>query len=159
MTDKPTYNDYKVWLLKECGVAITEDTHYLYDDNIKAIKAQLENSPFWKELCNNLKAYNQACYSDYGYNLFNTLNIPEIKDKEFSSFLEKTYRLNILRNDNYPKPHVLYKEWIVPSNWFEKVNDCIRTTFIVTYLDGVTFFKEKLQELCKKTGNSFHCYP
>jgi hypothetical protein len=62
--------------------------------------------------------------------------------------LLKTFRKNILDNKNWPDEPG--NGWIVPDNWYTKVNDIIRTLIIVKYLDGVDFVQERIGSLCDR---------
>lgn len=152
---KPEYIDYNLWLHQTRHVYLDQQIKSHYEESLEYIKEQFEKSQFWTELRNNIKLYNQECYSKYGYNLFYTEKMPEIDKKEFASLKEKTYRLNILKNSSFPKPPD--GEWILPDNWFQRINDNIRTTFVVIYLDGVEFLKEKIDELCRICGGKTEC--
>jgi hypothetical protein len=68
---------------------------------------------------------------------------PELLVKPWSSFLHKTYRKNVLTNHNFPRPPD--EGWILPSNWFERIRDILRTTVEVKYLDGVAIVLNSLK--------------
>jgi len=86
-------------------------------------------------------------YLKTGYYLFLNDELPEIIIKPFDSFFLKTFRKNILNNNNWPEsPH---NEWILPTNWFSQINDIVRTLFVVKYLDGVSYFVNGLSEICE----------
>ena len=70
----------------------------------------------------------------------------KLVSKNFDSFLLKTFRRNILENDGYPKPP--RGGWYLPDNWLEKVNDIVRTLFVVKYLDGAEFLSDKIAQCC-----------
>jgi ppGpp synthetase/RelA/SpoT-type nucleotidyltranferase len=62
--------------------------------------------------------------------------------------LLKTYRKNILDNKNWPnEPN---SGWILPNNWYSRINDIIRTLFIVKYLDGVEYMINELGVYCEQ---------
>ena len=75
---------------------------------------------------------------------------PILETKTFDSFFHKTWRKNILDNTNFPKEPP--GGWILPNNWFSKVNDIVRTMWPVKYLDGVEFMIEKITSLCEEHG-------
>jgi hypothetical protein len=58
--------------------------------------------------------------------------------------LQKTYRKNVLNNENFPEPPA--EGWLTPTNWYTKIHDTIRTTIIVKYLDGVPLLVEYLRQ-------------
>ena len=55
------------------------------------------------------------------YPLFSNPAPPALLTKSFDSFLDKTYRINILHNNKWPgQPTWLgQKGWILPHNWCE----------------------------------------
>ncbi|MFW9897565.1 MAG: hypothetical protein ACFFD7_17300, partial [Candidatus Thorarchaeota archaeon] len=71
----------------------------------------------------------------------------EVYIKPYESFLNKTFRQNVLNNKLWP--NVPTKGWIIPDVWFERINDIIRTSFVVKYLDGVEFLIRKIKDLCE----------
>lgn len=73
--------------------------------------------------------------------------------KSLDSLLNKAYRKDILHNDNYPSAPK--DGWISQDNWFVKINDIIRTSFEVKYLDGVEFLLEKMQKVADDTKTIF----
>jgi hypothetical protein len=77
---------------------------------------------------------------------------PVILIKPFSSFVEKTYRKNILLNKNWPNEPD--EGWILPSNWFSRINDIVRTLIQVKYLDGVDFLINKITSRCENQNIS-----
>ncbi|GAJ09872.1 unnamed protein product, partial [marine sediment metagenome] len=97
-------------------------------------------SDFWQSLKDDLAQINQEYYLKTNYYLFAESSLPELQTKPFNSFLLKTFRQNIVGNDNWPEPPDA--GWLLPDNWFSRINDTVRTCFIVKYLDGVNFLAE-----------------
>lgn len=85
-----------------------------------------------------------------GYHLLREYK-PTVLTKPFASFLLKTYRKNVLLNNNWPKEP--QDGWILPSNWYSKIDDIVRTLIEVKYLDGVEFMIEKIRTFCKERGS------
>ena len=145
---KPKYEEYKKWLKDEHGFEIT--TKRYYEEVTSTIKGIFQESLLWKKLNSNFILYGQQFLVDScGYDLWSNASEPvELKIKPYDSFLLKTYRKNILDNQNWSKPP--RGEWILPNNWFSKINDIVRTSFVVKYLDGVEFVTRHFQLLCKE---------
>jgi hypothetical protein len=57
------------------------------------------------------------------------------------------YRWDVVQNNNFPEEPE--NGWILPTNWYEKINDILRTTIVVKYLDGVEYLAKKLEGFCK----------
>ncbi len=133
-TKKPqNIDEYKKWLKEKHGFEISDRTKTHYESVTSIIKQNLEKSDFWSQLTENLKEYNEEYLVKTEYSLLTPVFKPELDLKSFDSFLLKTFRKNILENKRWPdEPEA---EWILPNNWFTKINDIIRTLFVVKYLD------------------------
>lgn len=139
--------EYIKWLKEELNVTISmrDETHF--ESVTSKIKSDFEKTDFWKALTLQLNEFDGLYFSKTnGYHLFAGNPKPDIYIKSYTSFLEKSYRSNIVFNKNWPRaPNT---GWVTPTNWYEKTNDIIRTCFIVKYLDGVEFLKDKISEIC-----------
>jgi hypothetical protein len=145
--------EFLIWLKKELGFTINEEYKFYFDTVIKHLKGDFENSDFWKKLLIELNEINDKYLIKTGVHLL----IPSIKHEIFTKSLDsvviKAYRKNILNNKNYPDPPK--DGWITPENWFEKINDIIRTTITVKYLDGVDFLIKELDAYTCKNSLCF----
>ena len=146
-------DEYKKWLKKEHEIEISNRTETYYKSVTSRIKMDFEKSDFWIQLTENFKKYDEKYLVKTGYSLL----IPEFKPmiyiKPFDSFLLKTFRKNILENKRWPdEPE---GKWILPDSWYTKVNDIIRTLFVVKYLDGAEFMIDKIKSLCE--SRSMEC--
>ena len=142
---------YKTWLKSRHQVEISLRTHTYYDAVASKVAADFKVAPFWQALTSGLERINQQYYLDTNYYLFLGSSPPEVCTKPFDSFLLKTFRENVATNKNWPEPPD--RGWLLPDNWFTRINDIVRTYFVVKYLDGVNFVTEKLKAL----GNETHC--
>ncbi len=147
MVDKPqNLDDYIQWLYNEHKILIDERLRENYQIVSLSLKEQFEKSDIWNNFVKNIREYNDTYIIDTKYDLFQNLDPPEILIKPFNSLLEKTYRKNILNNTNWPNPPE--NGWYFPDNWYEKINDIIRTSIIVKYLDGVELISFKIKDIC-----------
>ena len=147
-------NEYKKWLREKHDVEISERVRTYYGSVTHKIEKDFENSSLWIQLNENL----EECCSRYllktGYNLLISEFKPKLNIKPFDSLLLKTFRKNVLENKNWPdEPE---RGWILPNNWYSRINDIIRTLFVVKYLDGINSMIEEIQSLCGEQGLSFH---
>ena len=149
MADKPTtVEQYKLWLRDQHNVDFRRtETHY--DSVTRKIFADVEASPCWKALIAGLTRMDQAYQVKTAYKLFVEGSlVPQLLTKSFDSFIVKTFRQNILDNQQWPdKP--AETGWILPSCWFERINDIVRSLLVVKYLDGVTFAADQIVEIAK----------
>lgn len=143
--------EYKDWLKNEFKIEISDRTRSHYQSVTNKIKNDFEKSVFWKGLLENLKKYDNEYLTKTGYNLLIANFMPELYIKSFDSFLLKTFRKNILENENWVSEQSEPKGgWILPKNWYFRTNDVIRTLFVVKYLDGVEFMISKIKTSCKQ---------
>lgn len=142
--------EYYDWLCENHDFNFDHEDSYYSSTCLKLI-SDLTNSDFWKNLSKKLL----ECDFEYkkittGYNLLLRNDPPLIQMKPFKSLMQKTYRFNIIDNSLWPeKPP---KGWVLPINWFERVNDILRTSITVKYIDGVEFLTKKINEFCIVKG-------
>lgn len=148
--EKPSFDQYEKWLKETFKIEITGGIKKQYDVTTERIKFDFEKSAFWTTLMEDLVNINEEYkLNSDDYNLFNDPSKkPEIKTKSFESFLLKTYRKNILENDNWPKTPE--NGWMTPENWILGINDVVRTRLVVKYIDGVSFLVDHIISHCRQ---------
>jgi hypothetical protein len=144
--------EYLYWLKERLNVDITEKHKRLYDSATTFIQRDFEASLFWKKLIKALPVYRDEYKIQTGYDLFSSEIPPVVCIKPFNSFIEKTYRKNVIYNTDWPNPP--NSNWIIPDNWDSRISDIIRTSIVVKYLDGVEFIGAKIKALCEKYKKS-----
>ncbi len=165
MSDKPnTIDEYVGWLKKEHNVQIAKPMRTHFRAVADKVQKDFEGSAFWREFPtqSRLKDFDERYKQLHdGYPLVMSHDAPELKTKLFDSFLLKTFRQNVIRNDRWPKPPAWPNHepvWLLPENWLGRVNDIVRACFVVKYLDGVRFLIDKIEELCNQHGLSCKNY-
>jgi len=154
VSEKPqNIDDYIKWLKKEHKVEINDRTRTQYSTVTTVIKKDYEQSAFWVEFVGSLKEYNDEYLVNTKYPLLTRLEKPVLKIKPFRSFLLKTFRKNIIDNKRYPDEPK--NGWIVPNNWFSRINDILRTIVTVKYFDGVKFMRNKMKSHCEQYHMDF----
>ena len=142
--------EYKKWLKEKHKISLDKRIENYYKLVTTYIKNELKNSDLWKVLIKNLREYNEEYRLDNkGYVLL--LKSPELIElmiKPFDSLVDKSFRKNILNNKNYENPPT--EGWVLPDNWLSRINDIVRTTIVVKYLDGVEFIIDKLKYYFKQ---------
>ena len=145
-SEKPeNVDDYKKWLEEKHKIDIRRtQTHY---DSVTAkIKQDFEKTIFWVQITESLRKYDQEYLLKTGYPLLISTFEPELQIKTFESLLLKTFRKNIIENELFPDEPK--DGWILPKNWYSRINDILRTLFVVKYFDGVEFMISKIESLC-----------
>jgi hypothetical protein len=147
---------YKRWLGSEHGVDSIERHRDHYEAVSDRMRIAFEQLPLWTAISQGkLRDFDEEYrFSHANYPLFTSLEVPRLLIKSFDSFLEKTYRINVVQNHRWPaQPRWLGQQrWVLPHNWFNAINDIVRTSFIVKYFDGVRFLQSKLQEECDRAN-------
>ena len=138
---------YADWVKTNLGVEITNRNERHYELVKNTIKNRFEESSFWIEFTNQLRSFHAEYEIERGYPLLQSPEQPlELITKPWTSFFEKTIRHNVIMNDKFPKSPK--GGWILPDNWFSRIDDIVRTTIVVKYLDGVHFLVNKTRMLC-----------
>lgn len=119
--------------------ALFEGTEHqeLYERDSETLRARFEASPFWTKFLGQLEEFTDRQQLEHGLPLVaHRDHRPEVVKKPWSSVLDKIYRKNFLNNERFPEaPN---DGWITETNWLQRINDIIRTTVTVRYLDGIS---------------------
>lgn len=137
--------EYIRWLHRKHGVEISSKTSTHYESVTDRMRRDLEGSDFWAELVRNLGEYDDEYKLSTGFPLLARTDL-QLQTKPYSSFLLKTFRKNVVDNKAWPDEPT--SGWLLPTNWFSKVNDILRTLVVVKYLDGVQFMSDRVKTLC-----------
>lgn len=156
--EKPeSMQDYQKWLKEQQNVSIDTRTENHYNSVADKILRDFRTSETWQNFIIQLMEYNASYTIDTGYDLLMVPEEPELLIKPFQSFLEKTYRLNIISNLNWPDPPE--GGWYIPQQSFSRINDIVRCLVLVKFLDGVEYLVQKICEFCDENGvNIEHSY-
>lgn len=151
-TEKPTNpQEYETWLKDKLDVVIDAKARTYYDAATRAMLDHLERADFWQGFKAELLEYDARYTAQCGFFLLmDKGNSLEVVIKPFDSLVDKTFRKNILANENFPDAPEA--GWVTPTDWLTRVHDVVRTSIAVKYLDGVTFLAERIDELAQKFG-------
>jgi ppGpp synthetase/RelA/SpoT-type nucleotidyltranferase len=70
--------------------------------------------------------------------------------KPYESAVNKSFRHNVVHNQRWPdEPE---DGWLVPSDWFSRLNDVIRGTIVCKYIDAPKLLAERLKERADEVG-------
>ena len=121
---------------------------------VHRLKDQVVTSPFWQALLGEYGNWNELVRVDRGQTLFMTTEPTEPVTKTFESILDKSFRVNVLRNqDRWPEAPS--DGWVTPSNWFTSFTDVVRTTLKVRYLDDVRTVARHLVSIARASGTEY----
>lgn len=136
--------EFKTWFENTFGYKSGSYGNY-YNAATSLLHKSFISSIFWTSVQKELSNINDTYKVEKGYQLLTKIDAPEVYIKSLDSLLIKAYRKNILNNPHFPKPPI--GGWITPSNWFTNINDILRTTIVVKYLDGVEFLLQQLAQI------------
>ncbi len=145
LTQVPTLDGYRDMLDSTLGLARLEQTYEYVAGNLAS---DLLLSPFWRALTTELVALDEREYqaSELHVLAHPEQTAPEVVVKPFKSAVEKSFRRNYLHNRDWPEPPA--GGWILPTEWYTRLRDVIRTTIVVKYLDGVKAVSSLVGQVC-----------
>lgn len=148
--ERPTDAQYKKWLEDNHGVRVDARLATYYNTVASSIRAAFVVP--WTELNRDFPRFSEQYLVAKSFFLFAApLGIDiEIQTKSFDSFINKTYRKNVIENENWPEPPP--KGWLLPDNWYSRVGDIARTRIVAKYLDGVSYLIECITTFCVAHG-------
>jgi hypothetical protein len=150
VSSKPIeYEDYPNWLETHKVAVDAHQAHY--EAVCRELVDEFSKCAFWKRTLLGLREIDAIYQIEKKYPLISSAP-PELQVKPWSSFLHKTFRKNVLTNENFPNPPD--GGWILPGNWFERIGDIVRTTVEVKYLDGVAIVLTSLKGWAEQEGCS-----
>ena len=148
-TVKPSPDTYQSWLTDTFRVRFPMEANY-YNTMTRYLSDAFQNSVVWKNIVANLQTINDSYVVEKKEVRLLDPIAPPIVSKPFSSFIEKSFRINILNNPNFPNPP--QAGWCLPDNWYSTIRDIVRTTLVVRYLDGVEYLANSIQQIADSHG-------
>ena len=142
----PSLKEFPYWMQEHLGIVVDSSHTEHYNTAKMLMKEQLEKSSFWDLVCKNVNEYNDEYFGKYETELLKARKAPVIETKPGDSFVEKVYRENCIDNGRFPREP--RKGWVTPDNWFSKIDDILRSTIVVRYLDGIEYVATRLEKLC-----------
>lgn len=152
-TAKPTtLSKYQEWLRDVHAIDLAAEQSR-FNLVVPNIKLSFLESPFWTRINDTLKTSDEKYkIAHNSYDLLDTLVPPELYTKSFDSFLLKTYRKNVVDNEDWPNGPLPKNRWVLPDNWYAVITDLVRTCFLVRYFDGVKTLAEAFRAAATSVG-------
>lgn len=142
-------DNFKIWFSKNFNFEESKYRNY-YDVATRLLRDNFLKSSFWETVNKELKNINDSYYVKTGYQLLTRIEAPDVYIKSLDSLLIKAFRKNVINNANFPdEPN---GGWVNHNCWFNSINDILRTTIIVKYLDGVEFLLNELLKIADNHG-------
>ena len=145
MEEKPTnVEEYKKWFRDKHAMNVSQMKIH-YESVTNKILVDVQNSKAWNTLLDNVDTIDQTYWMKTGCRLIADEYRLQLQHKSFDSFFEKTFRKNVITNQEWPLPP--QGGWFLPENWHIRINDVVRTLLVVRYLDGVLFAADEIEAL------------
>lgn len=119
----------------------------LYESNLRNLFNSVSGHDFFVNFGINIQKWEQEYNKNTQSNLFTYPTSPELLQKCYKSALDKSFRINVLWNKNFPKEPK--KGWVTTNNLFYYFNDLIRGTLVCRFIDGPKFVAKKMAEYAK----------
>lgn len=156
---KESLKQYEEWLVREELMASLDSARSGYEKNRDLVLEHIARHDFWEQINNNELTWTEEFRNQTTYGLFRPkIGVGlDLVGKPWESYFEKTWRLNILQNRNAPQspPQPMRwwigdkaRRWIKPKDLY-LLNDVVRGTIVVRYLDGVRFLAARLEKLAE----------
>ena len=115
LTAKPdTIGAYIKWMSEYTGVTIDVRTAKHYESVVNKCHSDIIESTFWQEFAARLTEFDQQYTVETTYPLLLSTTPPETLKKPYDSFLDKTFRKNVVNNREWPSPP--RDGWLEPNN-------------------------------------------
>jgi ppGpp synthetase/RelA/SpoT-type nucleotidyltranferase len=145
--------EYTEWLLDRHGVGVGAEARATYEAFALELERKFRASAFWTTLPTML----DTLHANYKVEQRGARLLPASPNlaldiKKWDSFWEKTYRINVVNNPRWPDEPV--RGWALPSTWFQRIGDIVRTKVIVRYLDALALVATAVTTLAGTHGLS-----
>ncbi|MFB2597090.1 hypothetical protein ACEXQE_04780 [Herbiconiux sp. P17] len=149
---KPSWEDYATWFEAKFSEKLSTEKDR-YETASLRIEDAVKTSAFWPKYLAERESIADRYYAETGYPLFAFREVEPPVKKSWNSFLNKSFRRNVVNNDSWPQEPS--EGWCLTPRWFEQINDILRTTLVVKYLDGVEYLANELERIAKAEGVGF----
>ena len=152
--------EFKNWAKRELLLDFDSDKmRKHFKSNQSTVFRDAEEHPFFEGFGKKLTLWEEEYKEGRDITLF-ILNrdragnaIVPLYRKEYSSVVNKAYRHNYVNNNNFKGRKSDFptykwckvKDWLTPENWFQILNDTVRTMVVCQYIDGPVFLFERIK--------------
>jgi hypothetical protein len=166
-----TLDEYRRWALRKLGLDFADaKLARIYETNASNIRTLVTQHPFFVGFSTEASRWGEAYRGETRSDLFMLSPQPNLLIKPFDSVVEKTYRVNVLRNRRFPAAPTT--GWVDQRNLYSKLNDLVRGTLVCRFADGPEFVVKQISQYAKSCGltsrgysqerdngyDAFHCY-
>ena len=152
-----TLSEYIDWAKRIRGVDFTDTQHLtLYHYNAQTAHNVMLNHPFIKGLPTQLTKWSEEYKADFGSDLLMENSTLELDEKSYDSAVNKSFRENIISNEQYPEPPE--KGWATPQNLLTYINDGVRGSLVCKFIDGPSYLSDRLAKYAEILGLKYRRY-
>lgn len=144
---KPTLGQYAEWAKQHIGFDPT-DVQFTrrYTANTAGLRTSVEQSDAWNKVSATFSELSKRYRTENGVFLFtDDAWEPALLIKPVTSVIEKMYRVNVVRNNQFPDAPA--DGWLVEDNLFARMDDLVRCRVVCRYMDGPQYICGNTQEL------------
>jgi hypothetical protein len=143
--------EYKKWSQDQLEADFDDETsRTLYETNINIAQIAIEEHEFFRDLGERLGEWASLYEVKTGTLLLMTRSAPLMLKKDYDSAVNKSFRVNVLKNNNFPEAPE--KGWATPKNLYMYFNDSIRGTIVCRFIDGPEYLAAKLTKYARDLG-------
>ncbi|HEX8231217.1 MAG TPA: hypothetical protein VF826_18200 [Chloroflexia bacterium] len=151
------FEAYKAWAKEVLLIDFdSTDTARFYNVNSSAAIQTVNGHAFSRDFSKFLERCEAEYMAQHGTALLMRHDAdPGFVVKTYKSVVNKSYRLNRVNNSRYPDAP-LGGVWVTPENWYELMDDLIRTRIVCTFIDGPKLIAARLQTYADERGLISH---
>lgn len=144
-------DDYVNWAKENLSAPFDDQKiKSVYETNMNNIFNSVSEHQFFVGFSNVSKAWQQEYEQKTRTELFMDNVEPTLLIKPFESTVEKTYRVNVLWNRNFPKPPP--KGWLDQYSIYTHLNDLVRGSLVCRFIDGPAFVADSIENYANELG-------
>jgi ppGpp synthetase/RelA/SpoT-type nucleotidyltranferase len=148
MKKPETIPQYLDWAAEHLAVDFKDPKNKrIYEVNLNTSFNVISKHSFFSELQTQLENWDQEYLANTGTRLLMKSSPPELVQKPYESAVDKSFRVNVLWNENFPEPPK--KGWITADNLYFYFNDLIRCSIACCFIDGPRYLTDLLMKFAK----------
>lgn len=122
----------------------------VYEVNLNISFNVISKHSFFSELQTQLENWDQEYLANTSTRLLMESSPPELVQKPYESAVDKSFRVNVLWNENFPEPPK--KGWITADNLYFYFNDLVRCSIVCRFIDGPRYLTDLLMRFAEDHG-------
>lgn len=151
MTKPKTLPQYLEWAKERLGSDFGDPrVKRVYDVNLNTCFNTISRHQFFLQLQTQIEKWDREYQERTNTRLLMVSSPPELLQKPYESAVDKSFRVNILWNENFPE--MPKKGWVTTENVYYYFNDLIRCAIVCRFIDGPRLLTDELMRFAKDLG-------